>query len=90
MGNAVPLKTMIPGFFLQEIMRDPTNMSEKDVDRIIRHHLSPINISFQTTNPELRCRMLHNRFAGESLKKVDRFYEAGNTDERPDSALQGF
>ena len=54
-----------------------TNMSEKDVDRIIKYHLSPINISFQTTNPELRCRMLHNRFAGESLKKVDRFYEAG-------------
>lgn len=52
-------------------------MSERDVERIIKYHLSPINISFQTTNPELRCRMLHNRFAGEALKKVDRFYEAG-------------
>ena len=63
--------------FLQGNNVTLTNMSEKDVDRIIKYHLSPINISFQTTNPELRCRMLHNRFAGESLKKVDRFYEAG-------------
>lgn len=63
--------------FLQGNYVTLTNMSEKDVDRIIKYHLSPINISFQTTNPELRCRMLHNRFAGESLKKVDRFYEAG-------------
>lgn len=63
--------------FLQGNYVTLTNMSEKDVDRIIKYHLSPINISFQTTNPELRCRMLHNRFAGESLKKADRFYEAG-------------
>ena len=63
--------------FLQGNYVTLTNMSEKDVDRIIKYHLSPINISFQTTNPELRCRILHNRFAGESLKKVDRFYEAG-------------
>ena len=54
-----------------------TNLSEHDVERIIRYRLSPINISFQTTNPQLRCMMLHNRFAGESLKKADRFYEAG-------------
>ena len=63
--------------FLQGNYVTLTNMSEKDVDRIIKYHLSPINISFQTTNPELRCRMLHNRFAGESLKKADKFYEAG-------------
>ncbi len=50
-----------------------------DIDRIIRYHLEPINISFQTTNPELRCKMLHNRFAGEALKKVDRLYEGGIT-----------
>ena len=54
-----------------------TNMSEHDVNRIIKYHLGPINISFQTMNPELRCMMLHNRFAGDALKKVDRFYEAG-------------
>ena len=63
--------------FLQGNYVTLTNMSGEDVDRIIRYHLSPINISFQTTNPELRCMMLHNRFAGESLKLVDRLYDAG-------------
>ena len=53
------------------------NMSDHDVDRICRYHLSPINISFQTMNPQLRCKMLNNRFAGEALKKVDVLKEAG-------------
>ena len=65
--------------FLQGNYVTLTNMSEADIDRIIRYHLSPINISFQTTNPELRCKMLNNRFAGEALKKVDKLYEAGIT-----------
>lgn len=56
-----------------------TNMSDHDIDRIVRYHLSPINISFQTMNPKLRCMMLNNRFAGEALKKVDTLYEAGIT-----------
>lgn len=56
-----------------------TNMSDHDIDRIIKYRLSPINISFQTTNPGLRCKMLNNRFAGEALKKADRFYDAGIT-----------
>lgn len=63
--------------FLQGNYVTLTNMSEHDVDRICNYHLSPINISFQTMNPELRCKMLNNRFAGEALKKVDRFMEAG-------------
>ncbi|WP_099467670.1 DUF512 domain-containing protein [Konateibacter massiliensis] len=63
--------------FLQGNYVTLTNMSEKDINRIIEYHLAPINVSFHTTNPELRCKMLHNRFAGEALKKVDRFYEAG-------------
>lgn len=63
--------------FLQGNYVTLTNMSEHDIERIIRYHLSPINVSFQTTNPELRCRMLNNRFAGEALKKVDRLYEGG-------------
>lgn len=63
--------------FLQGNYVTLTNMSDYDVERIIRYHLSPINISFQTTNPQLRCKMLNNRFAGEALKKVDRLYEAG-------------
>ena len=47
------------------------------MNRIVRYRLEPINISFQTTNPELRCKMLHNRFAGEALKKVDILYQGG-------------
>lgn len=65
--------------FLQGNYVTLTNMSQEDIDRIIRYHMSPINISFQTTNPQLRCRMLNNRFAGEALRKVDILYEAGIT-----------
>ena len=63
--------------FLQGNYVTLTNMSDHDIDRIIRYHLSPINISFHTTNPELRCRMLNNRFAGEFAEKVRRLREAG-------------
>ena len=63
--------------FLQGNYITLTNMREKDMDRIIRYHLAPINISVHTTNPELRCRMLHNRFAGDVLEIIRRFYEAG-------------
>lgn len=63
--------------FLQGNYVTLTNMSDHDVERICRYHLSPINISFQTMNPELRCMMLNNRFAGEALKKVDVLNEAG-------------
>lgn len=63
--------------FLQGNYITLTNMKDKDLDRIIHYHLAPINISVQTTNPELRCMMLHNRFAGDALKKIDRLYEAG-------------
>lgn len=63
--------------FLQGNYVTLTNMSKEDVERIIRYRLSPINISFHTTNPDLRCQMLNNRFAGEALKKADMFYEAG-------------
>lgn len=63
--------------FLQGNYITLTNMSDKDIERIIRFHLSPINISVHTTNPELRCMMLNNRFAGDALKKIDQLYEAG-------------
>ena len=63
--------------FLQGNYVTLTNMSEHDINRIIRYRLEPINISFQTTNPELRCRMLRNRFAGDALKKVDLLYQGG-------------
>ncbi len=63
--------------FLQGNYVTLTNMSEEDIDRIIKYHLSPINVSFQTTNPELRCKMLSNRFAGDALKKAWRLAKAG-------------
>ena len=65
--------------FLQGNYVTLTNMSEKDIERVIRYHLEPINISFQAMNPELRCKMLHNRFAGRALEKVDTLYNAGIT-----------
>ena len=54
-----------------------TNLSEADVDRILRMHISPVNISVQTTNPELRVKMLRNPRAGEALKIMNRFAEGG-------------
>ena len=65
--------------FLQGNYVTLTNMSDSDIERIIRYRLSPINISFQTTNPKLRCMMLHNRFAGGALKQVKKLYDAGIT-----------
>lgn len=63
--------------FLQGNYVTLTNMKQKDIDRIIRYRLDPINISIQTTNPALRCMMLNNRFAGDALKKMDTLFEAG-------------
>ncbi len=63
--------------FLQGNYITLTNMSDKDIDRIIRYNLGPINISVHTTNPELRCKMLNNRFAGDALLKINKLYEAG-------------
>jgi len=62
--------------FLQGNYVTLTNMSEHDIDRICRYRLSPINVSVHTMNPDLRCRMLNNRFAGEALKKLDTLYQA--------------
>lgn len=50
-----------------------TNLSEEDVDRIIKMHISPVNVSVQTTNPELRVRMLRNKKAGKSLEIMQKF-----------------
>ena len=63
--------------FLQGNYITLTNMSEHDIERMIRYRLSPINISFQATNPKVRKMMLHNRFAGEIMEKVKKFYDAG-------------
>ena len=54
-----------------------TNLSPREVERIIALHVSPINVSVHTTNPELRCKMLRNAHAGESMDIMRRFAEAG-------------
>ena len=54
-----------------------TNLSPREIDRIIALHISPINVSVQTTNPELRCKMLRNKRAGESIDVMRRFAKAG-------------
>lgn len=54
-----------------------TNLTEHEINRIIKMHISPINISVHTTNPELRCKMMNNRFAGSSLEKMYRIAKAG-------------
>lgn len=56
-----------------------TNITEHEIERIIKMHISPINVSVHTTNPELRCKMMNNRFAGDSLKYLKRFADAGIT-----------
>lgn len=61
--------------FLQGNYITLTNMNDEDIDRIIKMQLAPINISVQSTNKELRCKLLNNRFAGEKLKYIDRLYE---------------
>lgn len=63
--------------FLQGNYITLTNMSDHDIDRIIRYHLEPINISFHTMNPQLRRQMLHNRFAGDVFPKIRRLKDAG-------------
>lgn len=63
--------------FLQGNYITLTNMKDKDLDRIIKYKLSPINISVHTTDPELRCMMLHNRFAGKIMEQIQKLYGAG-------------
>ena len=54
-----------------------TNLYDKDIDRIIKMHISPVNVSVHTTNPALRCEMMGNRRAGEVLKYLDKLAGAG-------------
>ena len=54
-----------------------TNLHEKDIDRIIEMHISPVNISVHTTNPELRVKMMHNKRAGEVLSYMKKLADAG-------------
>ena len=50
-----------------------TNMTRAEVDRLVKMRISPINISVHTTNPSLRCKMMNNRFAGDSLEYLKVF-----------------
>ena len=54
-----------------------TNITEHEIERIIKLHISPVNISVHTTNPELRCKMMNNRFAGDALSVLYRLADAG-------------
>ncbi len=63
--------------FLQGNYVTLTNMKEEDIKRLISYNLSPINVSVHTTNPDLRCQMLKNRFAGKILDYLTMLYEAG-------------
>lgn len=62
--------------FLQGNYVTLTNLSDKDVERIIEMRLN-INVSVHTTNPELRCKMMNNRFAGEKLKYLKQMADSG-------------
>ncbi|MGL6173244.1 MAG: DUF512 domain-containing protein [Cellulosilyticaceae bacterium] len=54
-----------------------TNMSDYDINRLIKYRLSPINISIHATNPEVRRDLLNNRFAGKILEQIRKLVEAG-------------
>lgn len=54
-----------------------TNIDDREVDRILKMHISPINVSVHTMNPELRCKMMFNRFAGQSLRHLYRLAQGG-------------
>ena len=62
--------------FLQGNFVTLTNMKESDIDRIISYRISPINVSVHTTNPELRVKMLNNRFAGNIYDRLKRLAQA--------------
>jgi len=63
--------------FLQGNFVTLTNMSEEDIERIVKYRISPINVSVHTTNPELRIKMTNNRFAGNVYDRIKRMADAG-------------
>lgn len=54
-----------------------TNLQEADFERIIKTHMSPLYVSVHATRPEVRCQMMHNRFAGELMEKIHKLVDAG-------------
>ena len=63
--------------FLQGNYVTLTNMSDEDLDKIIEYNIPRINVSVHTTNPELRCKMLNNKFAGRIMEQMKRFSGSG-------------
>lgn len=62
--------------FLQGNFITMTNMSDEDIDRIIKYRISPINVSVHSTTPEVRCKMMNNRFAGNIYSRLKKLAEA--------------
>ena len=54
-----------------------TNLHDEDIDRLLTMHISPVNVSVHTTNPELRVKMMKNKRAGEVLKYLPKLAEGG-------------
>ncbi|ELC8441639.1 DUF512 domain-containing protein [Clostridium perfringens] len=65
--------------FLQGNFVTLTNMKDEDIDRIIKYRISPINVSVHTTNPDLRKKILNNRFAGNVYERLQKLADAGIT-----------
>lgn len=65
--------------FLQGNFVTLTNLKDEDISRIIRYRISPINVSVHTTDPELRQKMLNNRFAGNVMFRLKQLTDGGIT-----------
>ena len=65
-------------------------MKDEDIDSIIRYRISPINISVHTTNPELRIKMLNNKFAGQVYDRMKRLADAGIEMNCSNSIIPGY
>ena len=63
--------------FLQGNYVTLTNMSDEEIERMIKMRISPINLSVHTTNPELRKKMLNNKNAGKIYEIMKRFSAEG-------------
>ncbi|MDO5096147.1 MAG: DUF512 domain-containing protein [Peptostreptococcaceae bacterium] len=63
--------------FLQGNFITMTNMKDRDIDKLVQYRISPINISVHTTNPELRVRMLKNRFASKINENIEKLASVG-------------
>ena len=54
-----------------------TNIDEREIERIIKMRISPVNISVHTTNPALRVKMMKNPHAGEALRFIKMLADGG-------------